>query len=299
MDFLFIKINTMTKRNRNTLVLGSKNLNIENWRVYHPDGKHMFTCGEDKIKWYMSRGLGEVTGDFEMTFNFEPNGWGYDDDEFGKGLRINRCVVSGIEYDLQRHHIVPFCYRSYFPEAFKSKSHHDVVLINDKKHSDYEKEASKFKDEIAKLYGVKTIGEYNSEYVAKIREYGKKYSELVYNITILFSKFHNLTYNEKISRLKIISEKTGIDFETLSNYNYIQLYKLLLIIKEEHVRMNNEFRKKQKKFYDHSYHVVQKLDTEEKLEEFVKLWRTHFIETTNPQYMPQGWSIDFKVKRNL
>lgn len=59
------------------------------------------------------------------------------------------------------------------------------------------------------------------------------------------------------------------------------------------------FERSKKKFYDHSYHVVQKLDTEEKLEEFVKLWRTHFIETTNPQYMPQGWSIDFKVKRNL
>jgi hypothetical protein len=287
------------KRNRNTLILGSKNLNIENWRVYHPDGKHMFTCGEDKIKWYMSRGLGSITGEYEMTFNFIPNGWGYDDDEFGKGMRVNRCVVTGVDYDLQRHHIVPFCYRKYFPEAFKSKSHHDVVLINDIKHADYEKEANKFKDKIAEIYGVRTIGDYNTEYVSKIREQGKKYSELVYNITLLFSKYHVLKYSEKIERLKNISNMTNIDFDFLCSLNYIQLYKLLLKIKEENVKLGNSFRKDKKKYYDHSYYVVQKLDTEEKIEEFVKLWRNHFIEVTNPQFMPQGWSIDFKVKRNI
>lgn len=284
---------------RNTLVLGSKNLNLENWKVIHPNGKHMFTCGEDKIKWYMLRGLGVITNNFEMTFNFEPNGLGYDDDDFGKALRINRCVVSGIEINLQRHHIVPYCYRTYFPEAFKSKSHHDVVLINDKKHADYEKEASKFKDEIAKLYDEKTIGEYNQQYVAKIREYGKHYSEMIYNLNCIFSQYHIINHEDKLIKIKIVSEKTGIDFKILCSFNYIQLYKLLLLIKEEHQKLNNNFRKHQKKYYDHSYAVVKKLDTEEKLEEFVKLWRNHFMEIAKPQFMPYGWSVDFKVKRNL
>ena len=40
-------------------------------------------------------------------------------------------------------------------------------------------------------------------------------------------------------------------------------------------------------------------DTEEKIMEFVKLWRTHFIETMKPKYMPQGWSINFRIKTKL
>lgn len=286
---------------RNTLVLGSKNLSVENWKVYHPNGRHMFTCGEDKINWYLSRGLGEISGDFKMTFNFTPNGYGYDDDEadFGKSARINQCVVSGVDHDLQRHHIVPFCYRTFLPEAFKSKSHHDVVLINDKEHARYEREALKFKDEIARIYGVKTINECNVDYVAKLREFGKNHSELVYNLTTLFAKFHTMTYDEKLVKLRLISDKTGIDYDKLCSFNYIQLYKLLELIKENYKKMNIKYRKEQKAENNHSYLVVQKLDTDEKIIEFVKLWRKHFIEVAKPMFLPNGWSVDFKVKRNL
>ena len=34
---------------------GGKNLNTENWKVYHPNGKHMFTCGEKKASWYLEK----------------------------------------------------------------------------------------------------------------------------------------------------------------------------------------------------------------------------------------------------
>ena len=37
------------------LQIGSKNHNSENWKVYHPNGKHMFTCGEKKALWYLKK----------------------------------------------------------------------------------------------------------------------------------------------------------------------------------------------------------------------------------------------------
>lgn len=51
--------------------------------------------------------------------------------------------------------------------------------------------------------------------------------------------------------------------------------------------------------FDHGYYVVQKLDTEEKIEEFVKLWRNHFINTMKPKFMPKGWSVDFRIKTKI
>ena len=51
--------------------------------------------------------------------------------------------------------------------------------------------------------------------------------------------------------------------------------------------------------YDHGYHVVSKLDDHEKIVEFVRMWRQHFVDTMKPQFMPLGWSIDFRVKVEL
>ena len=45
---------------------GSKGLNLENWRVFNEDGKHMFTCGESKAKWYLDKDLAVPSGDSTM-----------------------------------------------------------------------------------------------------------------------------------------------------------------------------------------------------------------------------------------
>jgi len=71
---------------------------------------------------------------------------------------------------------------------------------------------------------------------------------------------------------------------------------MYLIIKEKHETKMLNFKNNNRKHYDHGYHVVKKLDTEEKMVKFVKLWRNHFIETTSPKHMPTGWSVDFRIK---
>lgn len=288
------------KERNNILKVGSKNLNSENWKVYHPSGRHMFTCGEKKAQWYLERELAVQIGDKEIRFTFDPKGMGFEDnEEFGRGVRENRCVISGMEDGLQRHHIVPYCYRTYFPEAFKSKNHHDVVLINHEIHGEYEQKANAFKDEIAKIYNVKTVNELNIEYTTKLRELGKKNSILMNAIHSIFKCYGRMPDNTKFEKLHFISDETGIPFNFIKELTYVQLYKLYLIIGEEHINEIERFKKEYREIYDHGYHVVQKLDTEEKIEEFVKLWRTHFIETMNPKFMPYGWSIDFRIKTKI
>lgn len=288
------------KERNNILKAGSNNLNAENWKVYHPNGHHMFTCGEKKANWYLDRDLAKVIGDGEIQFLFEPRGNGYENNEgFGRSVREMKCVVSGEKDNLQRHHIVPYCYRRYFPKEFKSKNHHDVVLINHDIHGEYEKTAHEYKDELARKYGVKTITELNIEYTAMIREVGSKNGIILNNLHSLFKSYGKMPREAIIEKLKFISDETGIDYEFMLTLNYIQLYKLYSELRKMHHEKMYKFKKEERHNFDHGYHVMQKLDTEDKLRDFIILWRKHFIDTMNPQYMPDGWSVNFRVKTNI
>lgn len=293
--------NTSKSRERNNILkVGSKNLNAENWEVYHPDGTHMFTCGEKKATWYLERDLAKRTADGKIMLTFEPKGNGFEANEvFGKSVREAICVVTGEPDGLQRHHIVPYCYRTYFPEKYKSKNHHDVVLINHERHSEYEQEATKYKDVIARMFDVKTITEFNMDYTFKLREIGRDNAILLSTIHSLFKTYGKITQEVKLQKLQQIADLTELPFETVCSFNYIQLYKFYLILKDEHAEEQYVFKQTHRQEYDHGFHVVQKLDTEEKMVEFVRLWRTHFIETMKPQFMPNGWSIDFRIKTNI
>lgn len=293
--------NVSNNRERNNILkIGSKNLNSENWKVFHPNGKHMFTCGDKKAFWYLDRDLAVICGDKAIKLTFIPKGDGFtDNEEFGRNARIVRCVVTGNKKDLQRHHIVPYCYRAYFPEEYKSKNHHDVVLINHEVHSEYEKHAVKYKDKIGEIYGVKTISELNAEYTKKLYELKRNNSLLVSTIHSIFKSYSKLPYEIKLEKLHFISESANIPLKFILSLNYIQLYKLYLLLKEQQKIDTAWFKKEYKQQYEHGYLVVQKLDTEEKIEEFVKLWRKHFVDTMKPKYMPIGWSVDFRIKTKL
>jgi len=284
----------------NILQAGSKNLSTENWKVYHPSGRHMFTCGEKKALWYLERNLAKILDNNSIKLTFIPKGNGFEDnEEFGRSLRIVRCVVTGVSDSLQRHHIVPYCYRTYFPEEYKSKNHHDVVLMNYEIHSEYEQKANIFKDEVAKIYDVKTIGELNAEYTLKLRELGKPNAIILNTIHSLFKIYGKLSQEAILEKLQYLADNSDMSLKTLKKYNYIQFYELYLLLKNEHLNELYEFKKNYRKLYDHGYHVVQKLDTEEKIEDFVKLWRNHFIDTMQPKFMPTGWSVDFRIKTKI
>lgn len=289
-----------SKEKNNILKHGSKNLNVENWKVYHPSGRHMFTCGEKKAQWYLERSLAIEIGKKKIRLTFIPKGNGFEDnEEFGRGIREAKCVVTGREDGLQRHHIVPYCYRTYFPEAFKSKNHHDVVLINHEVHSEYEQLANLYKDDIAAAFGVKTINEFNVEYTAKLRDIGKDKSILLNSIHSLFKCYGRIPDDIIQEKLYFIAEKTNIPYDVIKGFSYIQMYKMYLLVKKQHIDEIEAFKEQYRHLYDHGWHVVKKLDSEEKIMEFVKLWRNHFIDTMQPLYMPNGWSVDFRIKTKI
>ena len=49
----------------------------------------------------------------------------------------------------------------------------------------------------------------------------------------------------------------------------------------------------------HGEEVVKKLDSEEKIEEFIMIFRKHFLTSMDPQFLPKEWAIDHRFKRNF
>ena len=279
---------------------GSRGLSTENWRVYHPNGKHMFTCGERKANWYIERELAEEIGDKKIKLTFAPKGYGFKENEtFGLAGRIIQCVVSGESEKLQRHHIVPYCYRTHFPEEYKSKNHHDVVLVTHKVHEAYELEATKYKNELADVYGVKTLSELNLEYTKVLAEFSVNKTKMLAKLHAIFRSYGDIPQSVIKDNLKFVSEQTNISYDKLASLNYLQLWKLYTYLREKFGKEFEYFKKERTIKFDHGYHLVQKLETHDDIEHFVKLWRKHFIDTMNPPYMPEGWSIDFRVKVEL
>lgn len=283
-----------------TLQKGSKGLNVENWKVFSKEGKHMFTCGERKAKWYLDKKLATHKDEYEIQLTFTPKGYGYDEGEvFGLSGRIIQCVVSGENDGLQRHHIVPYCYRKWFPEEYKSKNHHDVVLVTYKVHEQYERFANIEKNQIAVDYGVKTLNEYNLQYTKLLCGYSQSKTKMLSRLHSIFRNYGNIP-NDVISEiLDSVAEHSGFSKEFLMNLNTIQLLKLYRYLRDKFDKEFDYFKQSTQKEYDHGYHVVKQLDTHEKIRDFVIRWRKHFVDTMNPPYMPDGWRIDFRIRVEL
>ncbi len=79
----------------------------DNWKVFHPNGKHMFTTSKRKADWYLKKDAAVIVGLNEIQLLKLPKGEGFAANEiFGLLPRVNRCVVCGSEDNLQRHHVV-------------------------------------------------------------------------------------------------------------------------------------------------------------------------------------------------
>lgn len=46
-------------------------------------------------------------------------------------------------------------------------------------------------------------------------------------------------------------------------------------------------------------HGAELLSKVKDLPEFIRLWRTHFVSTMKPQYLPQNWRIDHGCYRSF
>lgn len=238
----------------------------DNCSVYSPCGKLMFRCKEKRINWYLKRELAElieVEGEgLCAKLLFEPKGLGKHNDPFSLEKAENKCVVCGKESNLTRHHVIPSMYRKHFPNKYKSNYHHDVLPICRTCHDEYELTADTLKGELADRFNVRT--DYKEYFSISRVAYDYKF------------------YREFMSEDKLETSIQRMD-DFIGGNSLENIEKLISLKGVASDMIRNQGRR-----------VIENFD----LQEFVELWRSHFIENSDPKFMSEHWSINRSIEKN-
>ncbi len=239
-----------------------------NWRVQNEDGRIMFRCDDRKARWYLSKGLAVSISPDTIRLTFKPKGEGHTE-EFWLQDKYNVCVVCGHEKELTKHHVLPKCYRKYFPEELKSHYAYDVLVLCRKCHKSYESHADDLKKQLA------------IEYESPLEGVGASVDQVL--VKVKYAAKAILKYRKKMPQSRI-AEFTSI----LAAYCQKE-------IDEETIKACSCLDPNMNKDYiSHGQGVIDRVTD---LEIFARRWREHFVCTMNPMYMPEGWAVERSYKR--
>lgn len=264
----------------------------DNLKLLSPCGQLICFLDQRKLSFYKRKNLVIEIEPQVYQLTFTPKGFGVSevgDTGFSKAKtpRNNVSVISGIETDLTRHHIVPTFFRKHFTDLKKHNSQL-VVLISRQEHDKYNAAELSFYNELAKIYNVKTESELTKEYVKEftfIRRLRAYY---------LFPKPFQTEKKELI--IKTFIEKTGLDATDKNIENFLNT-PTSFYHPEGKVRYKNPLKKP--KLYsqtDSEYDFGKLLASKvSDVQGFEKLYFDFFVKTTKPKFLPE----DLKVKFNL
>jgi hypothetical protein len=235
------------------------------------DGKQLSRVTEKRANWYLDRNLGVVISENPKTIRLTFKTKGESVDDFTIKPKQNKCVVCGCSdlSVLTKHHVVPYEYRKHFPLEIKSRSSHDVVIMCSDHHAEYERTYAsvlkqKLIDEVKKP--LQSDPEYLKQKKLKIASVFSK---------LMLDEKKNIPLDRFVELAKLITKYIGHEptFEEL----------------EELAELNIKLKKN--KIPDGKLVV----DNIKDIQKFVEMWRTNFVESMNPKFMPEGWNIKRSV----
>lgn len=236
-----------------------------NCQVLSPDNILMFRCDNKKIHWYLNRNLATIISEspFIIRLNFHPNGLGNHNKDYGLTKMENVCVNCGTEKYLTRHHVVPYCYRRFFPVNLKAHNFHDVLSMCADCHEFYEIKAFDLKKEIASKHNVPLNGIINKADESFVKA-------LKYSKAILLND--RIPEKRLMEMMDCVRSYFGCDFTTedlekLSQTSYQTICKT------------------------HGEIIISSMNENEILE-FIKMWRKHFVDNNDCLFLPENWDIE-------
>lgn len=236
-----------------------------NYHVLSPKGTLMFHCGARKCLWYLSRNLATIVHMDPPTiqFKFQPKGFGHAGDDYYLSSKKNECVVCRSNNSLSRHHVVPTLYRKFFEQEIKDHSHHDILLLCSKCHEKYERKADNLKVRLAKQYDcpVHGIG-------GKINQ---ELNRAILAVNALRKYSDQIPESRKEELRETIRSYFGdADFDEIDDLNPYD---------------GNDW-------ISHGKYVVERL---ENVQDFVEMWREHFVNSMHPTNMPEHWDLQRSI----
>jgi hypothetical protein len=214
-----------------------------------------------RANWYVKKNLAVRTGDTAIQINFEPNGM-CNTHEFYTAFHKDICVSCGSSDDLSKHHCVPHCFRQHFPEEYKLNTWHDIVLLCTECHDKYEKVAQAVKNS---MLGI----------TAENKEYRKEKYRMISIARALQCHSEKIPESNKEAMRKDLQSYLGVESLTQD--------------------MIEELSSRKKSHPEDWKKIVDELDD---LDEFIKFWRRHFVDTMEPKFLQKGWSIDAPTNRH-
>lgn len=234
-------------------------------RVMAPDSDDiMFQTDKERAAWYLERGLAFMERPDFMRLTFKPKGPGHAANSYFLQDFKNVCVVCGAKTSLSHHHVVPKCYRKWFPRDSELRGEwmYDVLLLCHKCHHEYEDFAWLKKLDICKKYGVHQNGDTSEN---------KAYGIIIKTLKTLCLHEANIPAYRKI----ILKGKVDSFFGRTVP---VCEYRVLMLKKRDEA----------------AHQPMGKLIAEkiEDFDEFSKEWRCHFLEMMKPRHLPVGWTAD-------
>lgn len=238
---------------------------MNNAYFYSPENILMFNASAGLTLWYLIHDLCNIIdkNPLRCRLKFAPKGLGNHLKEHYLWNVKNQCVVCGTNLHLEKHHVIPYCYRKFFEEETKRHNNYDILLLCKNHHKEYEQYACSKKDRICEWYGLK-----KEKDLLCINNMALARSKAIARSALKF--YENIPDTKKRLFIDKFESITQIKF-SMEACNYI---------------MNQK--------YDENIckKIVCLLDTNEKMQDFTAGWRSHFVHCMKPKYLPDGWKVN-------
>lgn len=303
------------RRKRLIPFLTMKKPMYDNVLMQDPEGQALSTISLKKANWYVNKNLADwivqAPESQEQSNNnnsqqqqqqqeqsiirlrFEPNRRAVDPDQaqYHVTAKANQCVVCGAGADHgqghgMRHYVVPFCYRTLFPDEYKTHLSHDVVLMcidchvyaeqcSQRRRKHLEKAVQRADPTTALPYIIDRLKQtVAKQALALLKRVHQMPAARIAECKAAVRKFHGLCTSDNAPLSTELLQTTAAMAYTTPNPTYIAsatlvVEPLLAAFYERH--------------------------DDGPLAAFVRDWRTYFLQTSQPRYLPKGWSVDSAV----
>jgi hypothetical protein len=220
---------------------------------------------------------------------------------YNQTIKANCCVICGHDRDYMRHYVVPFCYRTLFPQNFKTHLPHDVVLVCANHHvkagRKYHKRMQRIEDDLrtdpdtaAPELIDKRVHQIRSSATALLKFKDKLPLERIAEYEALLCEWYGLPQPQPQETA------IGTDDDTATAVAPIPAPPTPLTTAQLQTASDLESRRPNPKYISGPTLVMDSFNNDdEAMADFVREWRSFFFESMQPQFLPTGWSVDSPV----
>ena len=294
------------RRKRMLPLLAMKKPMYDNILMQDPDGNPLSTISLKKAQWYIHKNLADwivrhdddenhpngksnnITDPSDkqsiIRLRFQPsNRVPADQALYHTAPKANQCVVCGAQEHYMRHYVVPFCYRTLFPDDYKTHLSHDVVLTCADCHVRAEQYTQQRRNRLEKAVR-------KDPRTAVPQIVNRSRQTLAKKALALLNQIHHMP-PDRIAQCQADVR----DFLQLPADQDLTNEHLKQVSSMEYTEPNPNYIPGPILVVEPMLEEYQKDGRDDTIRNFVQDWRQYFLDTSQPRYLPAGWSIDAPV----